>query len=132
MLKKTIKYTDYNGVEREEDFYFHLTKADIAKMEMGVKGGLAQMIRNIVNAKDQPAIIAVFEDLIQKSYGVKTPDGRGFDKDPKHLKEFMMTEAYSQLFMELGTDDEAAAKFINGIIPADMAKELAAATANNI
>lgn len=132
MLKKTITYTDYNGVERTEDFYFHLTKAEIAKMEMGVTGGLAQKIRKIVDAKDQPAIIQVFEELIQNSYGVKTPDGRGFDKDPKHLKEFMMTEAYSQLFMELGTDDEAGAKFINGVVPADMAKQLAEATAKGI
>lgn len=130
MLKKTITYTDYNGVERTEDFYFHLTKADIAKMEMGVTGGLAQMIRRIVDAKDQPAIIKIFEDLIQKSYGVKTPDGRGFDKDPKHLKEFMMTEAYSQLFMELGSDDKAAAAFVNGIIPSDMAKQLAEVNAH--
>ena len=130
MLKKTITYTDYNGVERTEDFYFHLTKADIAKMEMGVTGGLANMIRRIVDAKDQPAIIQIFEDLIQKSYGVKTPDGRGFDKDPKHLKEFMMTEAYSQLFMELGSDDKAAAAFVNGIIPSDMAKQLAEVNAH--
>jgi len=27
MLKKTIKYTDFDGNERTEDFYFNLTKA---------------------------------------------------------------------------------------------------------
>ena len=124
MIKKTITFEDYNGMQRTEDHYFHLNKAEIAKMEMSVQGGLAERIKRIVAAQDQPAIIEVFEDLIKRSYGVKTADGRGFDKNPKHIEEFMATEAYSILFMELATDAEAAAAFINGIIPADMAKQL--------
>ena len=126
MLKKTITYTDYNGVERTEDFYFHLTKAEITKMEMSVNGGMAERIQRIVSAQDQPAIIEVFEDLIKKSYGVKTPDGRGFVKRKEDLEAFMATEAYSQLFMELATDSDAASKFVNGIIPADLSKQIAA------
>lgn len=130
MIKKTITYTDYNGNERTEDFYFHLTKAEIAKMEMSTVGGFAEMVNRIVAAQDQPAIIEVFEDLIKKSYGVKTPDGRGFDKDPKHLASFIQTEAYSQLFMELATDADAAAKFVNGVVPADLAKQAAEVNPN--
>lgn len=123
MIKKTITYNDYNGNERTEDFYFHLTKAEITKMEMSTAGGLAEMIQRVVAAQDQPAIIAIFEDLIQKAYGVKTPDGRGFMKKPEFLESFVATEAYSQLFMELATDADAAAKFINGVVPADMNKQ---------
>lgn len=130
MIKKTITYTDCNGVERTEDFYFNLTKAEVMKMEMSVSGGLAEKITRIVATQDQPAIIAVFEDLIHKSYGVKTPDGRGFTKRKEDLELFMATEAYSQLFMELATDADAAAKFINGIVPADMAKQIAASNPN--
>ena len=89
------------------------------------------MIKRIVDAQDTPAIINVFEDLIQRSYGVKTPDGRGFMKRPEDLEAFMATEAYSQLFMELATDADAAAKFVNGIVPADMAKQIAAESAKN-
>lgn len=126
MIKKTITYTDFNGGERTEDFYFHLTKAEITKMEMSVNGGMAERIQRIVSAQDQPAIIEVFEDLIKKSYGVKTPDGRGFVKRKEDLEAFMATEAYSQLFMELATDADAAGKFVNGIVPADLSKQIAA------
>ena len=126
MLKKTITYTDYNGSERTETFRFNLTKAEIVKMEMGVAGGLAERIERIVAAQDQPSIIEVFEDLIQKSYGVMTPDGKGFMKRQEDLDAFMATPAYSELFMELATNAEAASEFINGIIPANMSKALAA------
>lgn len=125
MIKEPITYTDYNGNERTEDFYFNLTKAEIMKMELGVKGGLAELIQRIVAAQDTPAIIEIFENLIQKSYGVKTPDGRGFMKRKEDLDAFMATEAYSILFMKLATDADAAAKFINGIVPADMSQKTA-------
>lgn len=120
MIKKTMTYTDFNGVERKEDFYFNLTKAEVLKMEMGVKGGLAEQIKRIVDTQDQPAIIEVFEDLIQKSYGVKTPDGRGFLKRKEDLEAFISTQAYSDLYMELATDDKKATEFINGIVPPDL------------
>ena len=123
MIKKTMTYTDFNGVERKEDFWFNLTKAEVLKLEMGVKGGLAEQIKQIVDTQDQPAIIQVFEDLIQKSYGVKTPDGRGFVKKPEYLEAFVSTQAYSDLYMELATDDKKAAEFINGIIPPDLNRE---------
>lgn len=122
MLKKTIKYEDYNGTQREEDFYFNLTKAEVMEMEMSTTGGLAEMIQNIVKAQDAPAIIKVFKDLILKAYGEKSADGKRFVKIsetgvPLSIA-FSQTEAYSQLFMELATDAEAAANFVNGIIPA--------------
>lgn len=128
MIKKTIKYVDYNGNTREEDFYFNLNKAEIMKMEMSTTGGLAEKINRIVAAQDAPAIITVFEDLIQKSYGVKTPDGKGFVKKKEDLESFMSTEAYSILYMELATDAEKAAEFINGVVPADMSKQVQQAT----
>ena len=124
MIKKTLTYTDYNGNERTEDFYFHLNKAEITKLEMSTNGGMAEKIQRIVAAQDQPAIIAVFEDLIQRSFGIKTPDGKGFLKRKEDLEAFVATEAYSDLFMELATNSEAASEFINGIIPADLAKQL--------
>lgn len=128
MLKRTIKYEDYNGVEREEDFYFNLSKAELTEMELSQKGGLAEMIQGIIKSKDMPSIIKIFKELILKSYGEKTADGRGFrkkDDDGRPLcKNFEETEAYSILFMELATDDKAASAFINGIVPRDLAKQL--------
>ncbi len=123
MFKDTITFTDYNGNERKRDFYFNLNKAEIMKMEMSTRGGLAERIQSIIDAQDQPAIIQIFEDLIQKSYGVKTPDG-GFVKRKEDLEEFISTEAYSVLFMKLATDADAASRFIKGIVPSDMAGQL--------
>ena len=128
MLKKTIAYTDYNGVERTEDFYFNLTKAELMEMEMSTSGGLAEMIDRIVKAQDAPAIIKIFKDLVLKAYGVKSPDGKRFIKSEAIATEFAQTEAYSILFMELATDSDAAAAFVNGIVPADAAN---AANANH-
>lgn len=119
MLKETMTYVDYNGVERTEDFYFNLTKAEIMEMEMTTVGGMAEMITKIVNAKDAPAIIKIFKELILKAYGIKSADGRRFIKSEEISTEFAQTEAYSQLYMKLATDADAAAKFVNGIVPVD-------------
>ncbi|MBF1041161.1 MAG: hypothetical protein HXK92_05880 [Lachnospiraceae bacterium] len=118
MLKKTITYMDYNGSERTEDFYFNLSKAEAMEMEMSTTGGLTETIRRIVSANDTPAIIKIFKEIILKAYGEKSPDGKRFVKSEELSKAFSETEAYSQLFMELATDADAAAKFVNGIVPA--------------
>ena len=120
MLKKTITFTDYNGTERTEDFYFNLSKAEIMEMEMSTAGGLSEMLQNIVKTQDAPSIIKIFKDLVLKAYGQKSPDGKRFIKSEELSTEFSQTEAYSQLFMELATDADAAAKFVNGIIPGDI------------
>ena len=126
MLKKTITYTDYNDVERTENFYFNLTKAELMEMEMGTTGGFTEMIQRVIDAKDAPAIIKIFKDLVLKAYGVKSVDGKRFIKSDEITAEFAQTEAYSILFMELATDADAAAAFINGIVPADVSKQVSA------
>ena len=124
MIAKTIKYKDFNGTEREEKFFFNLTKAEVTEMELSTTGGLAESIKQIVAAQDTPSIIKIFKDLILKSYGEKTLDGKRFrkvdDAGVPLATAFSETEAYSNLFMELATDDKAAAEFVNGILPADM------------
>ena len=119
MLKKTITYNDYNGVERTEDFYFNLSKAELMELEMSTSGGLAEMINRIVAAQDAPAIINIFKKLVLKAYGEKSPDGKRFIKSDEIATAFSQTEAYSILFMELATNADEASKFVNGIIPAD-------------
>lgn len=117
MYKKTITYTDYNDVERTEDFYFNLTKAEVLEMEMTTTGGLAEQITKIVAAQDNPTIIKIFKDLVLKAYGEKSADGKRFIKNDEVRTAFAETEAYSNLFMELATDATAATIFVNGIIP---------------
>jgi len=122
MLKKTITYTDYNGNERTEDFYFNLSKAEIMEMEMGISGGMTQMLNRIIAEQDSEKIIKTFKEIILKAYGEKSPDGKRFIKSEELSTAFSQTEAFSQLFMELATDADAAAKFVNGIIPVDLGK----------
>lgn len=125
MLKKTITYPDYNGVERTEDFYFNLSKAELMEMELSTSGGFAEMINKVISTQDAPSIIRIFKELVLKAYGEKSPDGKRFIKSEKLSEEFSQTEAYSILFMELATDADAAASFVNGIIPADTANAAA-------
>ena len=117
MLKKTITYEDYDGNKRTEDFYFNLSKAEIMEMELSVSGGMTQMLNRIVAERDGEKIIKTFKEIILKAYGEKSPDGKRFIKSEELSTAFSQTEAFSQLFMELATDADAAAKFVNGIIP---------------
>lgn len=121
MLKKTIKYEDYNGVERNEDFYFNLTKAELFQMGLGMEGGLEEHIMKIIKAQDLKTIIELFKKIILQSYGEKSTDGKMFIKTTDDgislANRFAQTEAFSELYMELTTSDTAAADFIKGIMP---------------
>lgn len=123
MLKKTIKYTDFDGNERTEDFYFNLTKAELMEMELGVNGGYTQLIHRITSEQDTSRLVKLFKELVLKSYGIKSLDGRRFEKSEEISREFEQTEAYSELFLQLASDADEAAKFVNGIVPADIAAE---------
>ena len=130
MLKKTITYTDYNDVKRTEDFYFNLSKAELSEMELSVDGGYAEMAKKIADAQNAPELVKLFKELILKAYGEKSADGRRFMKvdekgNPLSIA-FSQTEAYSELFMELASDADAAAIFFKGIIPADLSKQVSA------
>ena len=117
MLKKTITYTDYDGNKRTEDFYFNLSKAEVAEMEMSAEGGLTKTLEKIVAEQDGKRIIEMFKNLILKAYGEKSLDGKRFIKSKELSEAFSQTEAYSELFMELAMNAEASAAFVNGIIP---------------
>lgn len=121
MLKKTIKFTDFDGVVREEDFYFNLTEAELTQMNLMTKGGLKSYLESIISTQDTPALAELFEAIIKKSYGVKSPDGRKFLKSEEILEDFTSTQAYSNLYMSLLTDADAASSFINAIVPASIA-----------
>lgn len=129
MYAKKIKFTDFNGNEREQTFYFNLTKAELTEMNLSKEGGLETYVERITNASNIPALADLFKTLILKSYGEKSDDGMRFiKKDPvrgKLADEFEQTEAYSELFMELATNTQAATEFINGLVPQDLAQKAA-------
>lgn len=122
MIKKTVTYVDYNGVERTEDFYFNLSKAEVAEMEMSVEGGFSKMLEEIVASKDNVKIVSLFKQMVLKAYGEKSADGRRFIKSEEISKAFSETEAYSEIFMSLALNESEAAAFVNGIMPANINK----------
>lgn len=127
MLAKKIKYVDYNGDEQERTFLFNLNKAEIAEMEMTTPGGLVNHINKITDAQNLPELTALFKTLILKSYGEKSSDGQRFVKSKELSTEFSETEAYSELFVELISNADAAANFVNGIVPTISNEQIAEA-----
>lgn len=123
MFTTTRTYKDYNGNERTEDFRFALNEAEVMEMELGMEGGMGDYLKKIVNAKDTPSIMKIFKELLLKSYGEKSPDGRQFVKSEELSKAFSETPVYSELFVELATDDKKAAEFINNIMPKSLAEQ---------
>ena len=124
MLKKTIKYTDYNGKERVEDFYFNLSKAELTEMELSTTGGYGEMLIKIAEADEHTKIVPIIKEIILKSYGEKSEDGKRFIKSKELSNAFSQTEAYSELFMEISTQAGASAAFVNGIIPNDVQQQV--------
>lgn len=123
MLKKAIKYTDFNGEEVTEDFYFNLTKAELIELEVGHEGGLSESLKRIVDAEDGGQIVKEFKEIILKAYGERSPDGKRFVKHRALRDQFESTEAYSELFVSLVTDPDAASEFISGIMPQDLMQD---------
>lgn len=125
MLKKTIKYVDYEDNEREEDHYFYLNKAEVIKwLTTSGEYTIDKVLVRLGQERNVQKVMEIFEDLIHRSYGRKSLDGRKFEKSEEIWNEFYQTEAYSELFTELIGDAKKAAEFVNGIIPKDLANEI--------
>lgn len=130
MLKKKITYTDFNGNERTEDHYFNLTKTELTEIALGLPDGMdeseiteanEQAAMTIIDKLGKDGVFKFIKELILKSYGIKSSDGKRFQKSEEISKEFSETLAFDQFFMELMTDDVKAAEFVNSIIPKDVA-----------
>lgn len=127
MIKERIKYTDFNGEEREEDFYFNLTEAELTELQLSYNGGLDGLIKKIVDTKDQGELIKIFKEIVLLAYGEKSGDGKYFLKNDEIRTKFASTQAYSDIFMSLVTDDKKASDFVNGVVPASIREKAAAA-----
>ena len=124
MIKKTIVYEDFNGDQRTEDFYFNLTKAELVELNVSEEGGLGEYLQKISESNDGAKIIEWFKKIVLMAYGEKTEDGRRFIKNQELRDGFAASEAYSELFMELATNTQAALDFMNGVVPASLAKDI--------
>lgn len=131
MFAKKITYTDFSGETRTEEFLFNMSKTDIVQWEYSVKGGIDNLFKKVVNENDQTALVTLVTDLVHRAYGEKSLDGKKFEKRRNGVDladEFEQTAAYDVLFMELVSDAQAAAAFVNGIMPPEL---VAAASTNN-
>lgn len=124
MLVLNRTYAGYDGKEHTEDFYFNLSQAEIAEMELEASGGLVETMQKLVDAKDGKAIIKIIKSIILKSYGVMSEDGKRFIKKQENTDAFEQTEAYSDIFMELAFDEEAMSNFIVGVLPTKLQNEI--------
>lgn len=131
MLKKTITFEDFEGNKRTEDFYFNLNKAELAEMQMSRQGGFTDWIQKVIDARDNTTLYATIKDFVLKSVGIKSPDGRRFIKNSEIREEFEQTEAYSELMMELMSDEKAFSAFCQGIIPKELSEKVAAESAKH-
>lgn len=131
MYKKTISYTDFDGNERTEDFYFNLTASELTKRELITPGGWSNQLEKISKSNDPAEIITAFNEIIDMAYGVKSDDGRSFKKSKQITDDFKQTAAYDELMMSFLTDTDSAVEFVNAIIP-DVSKYTANASQPNL
>lgn len=123
MITKQITYTDFNGDQQTDTFYFNLTKAEMIELNMSAEGGIEDSINTVIRSRNNSEIHEMFKRIIGKSYGIKSVDGRFFRKSPEILAEFESTEAYSELIMEMFTDTTALSAFVIGLMPADLVEK---------
>lgn len=124
MLKRTIKYKDFNDNEVSEDFYFNISRAELVRLEMSFDDGIEKAVKKMMETKDRAALINQFEDLVLKAYGQKSEDGKRFIKSTQLREEFAQHAAYEQLFFELITNEQTIADFILGVLPKDLAAQV--------
>ena len=127
MFKKTVQYTNFLNEEVEEDLYFHFSETELIEMQFSVEGGLSEKLDKIMSDANGKEIIAFVKNLILDAYGVRSEDGRRFIKDPALTQEFAQTPAFSSVFFELLNGEEAAATFVNALIPKSVAEKVASA-----
>ena len=126
MLKREVKYTTFDDEEVTDVFYFHIGKPELIEMELEYEGGLGASIQRIIEEKDNKKLVELFKRVVLNAYGEKSPDGKRFVKSEELSREFSQTAAYEALYMELASNDGAAAAFITGVLPKDMAKDIKA------
>ena len=126
MIKQDITYTNFEGEQETETLYFHLNKVELMEMQVSEKRGLAQSITDIQKAENNKEIFRLFKEIVLRAYGERSEDGKKFIKNERLREEFEGSLAYEELMVKLVTETDFAVKFVNGIMPAGMADQIAA------
>ena len=127
MIKKNIKFVDFDGNEKEKTFYFNLTQAEMSRMAIEEGWYLGDRIVEIAKSKDIPQIVTILEDVVLRAYGERTPDGGFIKKKPDGTKLadiFVTSPAYNELYVELLQNPERFTEFINSLVPPEMNRQV--------
>lgn len=125
MLRKEVEYKDFDGNDRKDVLWFHLNEVEITEMDLETSGGLVKYMESIIDKNDVNQLITIFKDLLIRSYGERSMDGKHFYKDDKIRNEFVSSAAYPVLYMEMVSDADKAVEFINGIVPSNIREQMA-------
>lgn len=119
MIKQSISYVDYNGENQTEDFYFNLSKAEILEM-MVADENIVESLQNLAKNGTATQAMNWFKDLIQKSVGEKSEDGKRFVKSPEITKNFMESPAFSEFLFDIIQNPAKSEPFVQGLLPNDV------------
>ena len=125
MLRKEVEYKDFDGNDRKDVLWFLLNEVEITEMDLETSGGLVKYMESIIDTNDVNQLITIFKDLLIRSYGERSMDGKHFYKDDKIRNEFVSSAAYPVLYMEMVSDADKAVEFINGIVPSNIREQMA-------
>jgi hypothetical protein len=125
MLRKEVEYKDFDGNDRKDVLWFHLNEVEITEMDLETSGGLVKYMESIIDTNDVNQLITIFKDLLIRSYGERSMDGKHFYKDDKIRNEFVSSAAYPVLYMEMVSDADKTVEFINGIVPSNIREQMA-------
>jgi hypothetical protein len=117
MHARTMTYTNFDDEEVTEVFHFNMSKSDIIRLEAEKKGGFSEYLKEMVKTEDTPTLLAQFERILLMSFGIKSPDGKHFDKSEEISARFKNHAAYDKLFWEIFNDQDKLAEFLIEIAP---------------
>lgn len=124
MLKKTVTYKNiFTDEDETKDLYFHLSKAELIEMELSVKGGLEDQLKEIISTEEISIIYPEFKKWVLLAYGERSSDGKTFIKSEEISQAFTQTEAYSEFLLWLMSDTSSLIEFINGIVPGGLTED---------
>lgn len=120
MYKKELTFKDYDGKQRTETLLFHLNEVELVDIEVdkGPKGMLGYL-ENIQKTENTAEAVRFIKDLLRKSYGIKSDDGRQFIKSDAIWDDFSQTAAYPAMFALLVQSEVELEAFITGLPPAE-------------
>lgn len=117
MFTVNVTYIDFDDQEYTERLYFNMTKVEFMRWQAESGDNLTERMKTALEKHDSSKIMDYFEELIRRSYGEKSDDGKRFVKDPQKTRDFMTSAAYDELFWRITQNQEECNAFMRGVLP---------------